>query len=71
MTSEEKKLRRKLRHQVYKSAKRLAVQRCGLFSTGPQLRHMARVLTDRGKAVAMELKPVIESEMKSYLAAKE
>ena len=43
----ERKARRKFRHEIFKRMKRVAIRRCGLFCTGPQLDQMAKVFTDR------------------------
>jgi len=67
MTKEQKKAKRALRHEVYAQAKRLAVTRMGLYSTGPQLRQAARTITERGRALMkhVNLAPPVETYLKS------
>ncbi len=47
MTAEEKRDRRAARHEVQAALKRVAIRKLGFYSTGPQIRHGLRVLTDR------------------------
>lgn len=46
MTPNDKRDRRKARHEVEKRAKRLIRRRMGLYSTGPQIRQFTRQYVD-------------------------
>jgi hypothetical protein len=52
MTTEEKKARRKLRHELMAKAWKHAAKRTGMFATNGQLKASAKILTDRLLAAA-------------------
>lgn len=52
MTAADKKIKRKLRHEIMAKARKHAFRRIGLFSRDAQLKAAARVLTDRFIAAA-------------------
>jgi hypothetical protein len=66
MTAEEKRDRRKARHELEKVFRRIVTRRIGLFATNRQIRDGVKVMTDR--YYAEQIRPAAERIEQKLLA---